>query len=76
MQEKVLSPGVQDRDEADLGSKVFRVCGDLVQCCCGTPEQQVIENPLVIKAQAIQHVRKREDNMEVRDRKEFAFAGC
>jgi hypothetical protein len=43
MQEQVLSPGVQDADDADLGPQVFAIEGDLQQGLGAGGEEQVVE---------------------------------
>jgi hypothetical protein len=47
MQSQVLPPGVQDAEEADLGSEVFRVCGNLKHGLSGGAEEQIIEQPWI-----------------------------
>ena len=43
MQEQVLSPGVQDGDDADLGSQVFRIGCDFEQSLRAGGEQQIVK---------------------------------
>jgi hypothetical protein len=73
MEQQVLSPGVKDSDEPDVRSKMFRIAGDLIQRRCRAPKQEVVEKPLVVKAKEVQFMRKGEDHMKVRDRKEFGL---
>jgi hypothetical protein len=43
MMQQVLPPGVRDRDEADLGAKVFGIGGDRAQGLGAGAEQDVVE---------------------------------
>src|SRR6266581_2517810 len=53
MQEQVLSPGVQDADQADLGSQVFRIGCYLQQGLSTGGEQQVVEQTRLLQGQDI-----------------------
>jgi len=75
MQQQVLSPGVQDRDHADLGSQVFRIGCDLQQGLCAGGEQQIVKQARVLQGQDIQFVRHGEHGMEIAGSQEFALAG-
>src|SRR5437879_10751591 len=75
MQQQVLSPGVQDRDHADLGSQVFRIGCDLQQGLCAGGEQQIVKQARVLQGQDIQFVRHGEDGKEIAGSKESALAG-
>ena len=44
MEEQVLSPRVQDAEEADLRSEVFRIRGDFEHGCRAGAEQQVVQD--------------------------------
>lgn len=70
---KVLSPGVQNAEKANLSAKVSRVGGDLQQCFGAGLEQQVIEHLFVLQSQSRKIVRNRENNVEVAARKQI---GC
>ena len=76
MEQQVLSPGMKDGDKPDLCSEVARIRCDLAERRCCAVEQQVIEKPLVVEAEQVQLVWKREDDMEVRDGKKFRFPSC
>ena len=73
MQEQVLSPGVQDADDTDLGSQVLRIDGDFQQRLCAGSEQQIVKQARVLQSQHIQFVRYGEDHVEVAGGQEFAF---
>ena len=49
MSEEVLSPGVENAEEADLGSKVLWIGCDFQQSVGGGGEQQVVEACRVIE---------------------------
>ncbi len=65
MQEQVLSPGVQDADDADLGAQVFAVEGDLQQGLSAGGEQQVVEQTRIFQSQDVEFMRHSEHDMEV-----------
>jgi hypothetical protein len=47
MKEQVLSPGVQDRDHADLSPQMFRIGCDLQQSLRAGGEQQIVKQTRV-----------------------------
>ena len=49
MVQQVLAPGVQDREEADLGPQVFGVCGDGEECLRAGSEEDAVEDFLVLQ---------------------------
>jgi len=49
MIQQVLTPGVQDREEADVSPKVFGVCGDGEECSGAGSEEDVEEDFLVLQ---------------------------
>ena len=75
MQQQVLTPGVQDAQEADLGSQVLRVGRDFEQCRRRWSETAGHRALRVALAKRIQLMRQREDHMEVRHAEHFLFAG-
>jgi len=75
MEEQVLSPSMQDADDADLGAQVFAIHGDLEQGLSTGGEQQVVEQTWVLQGQHIEFVRHSEHDVEVAGGQEFAFAG-
>ena len=48
---KILSPGVQDAEEADLGAEMFGIGGDFEQSRGAGAEQEIINNPFVVQSQ-------------------------
>src|SRR5882724_10438885 len=74
MEEQILSPGMQDADETDLGSQVFGIDGNLQQGLRAGHKQQVVEQARVFQGQHIEFVGHREHDMEVISGQEFAFA--
>ena len=48
MMQQVLAPGVQHREEADLGAQVLGVGGDRAQRLGGGAEQHVVDDGLVL----------------------------
>ena len=54
-----LSPGVQHGDRADLGAKVARVGGDVVQRLCGSAEQDRIHHRFVVEGDVCDRRRAR-----------------
>ena len=62
---QILPPGVKDAEEADLGTKVLRVSGDLKHGFRAGPEQQVVENALVPLTQRCQFMRQSENHVKV-----------
>jgi hypothetical protein len=75
MQKQVLSPSVQDADDADLCAQVFAIHGDLEQGLSTGGEQQVVEATRVLQGQHVEFVRHSEHDMEITGGQEFAFAG-
>jgi len=49
MVQQVLAPGVQDREEADLGPQVFGVRGDGEECLRAGSEEDAVEDFLVLQ---------------------------
>src|SRR5713101_9977305 len=74
MEEQVLSPGVQEADDADLCAQVFAIDSDLQQGLRAGGEQQVVEQTRVLQGQHIEFVRHSEHDMEVAGGQEFEFA--
>jgi hypothetical protein len=74
MQQQVLSPGVQDADEADFGAPVFRIRCDFQQRLRTGSEQQVVKEAWVLQHQDVQLMRYGEDNVEIASIQKFALA--
>ena len=49
MEQKILSPGVQNAEEADVGAQVFRIASDLQKRLRHSTEQEVVEFDLVLE---------------------------
>ena len=73
--QKILAPGMQDAQEADLGAEMAEVCRNLQQGFGASAEQKIIEELLVLQRQRRQLVRQGKDQMEVTHRQEFLLAG-
>ncbi len=65
MQHQVLPPGVQDAEEADAGSKMFRVSGDFEQRSSACLKQQVIQQGCVGTDQVVEFVRQCKHDVKV-----------
>ena len=66
--EKILSPGVQHAEKADVSAKMFRIGRNLQQGLGTGAKQQTVENLLVVKHQSGQLMRQREDHMHIGNR--------
>src|SRR4051794_3208424 len=53
MEQKILSPGVQNAEEADVGAQVFGIASDLQKRLRHSPEQEVIEFDLVLENECL-----------------------
>src|SRR5262249_39269703 len=62
---EVLSPGMQDREEADLGTEMFGVRADGAQGLGGGGEEQVIDHGLVLIGDGRDLFRQRKDDVKV-----------
>src|SRR5690606_3042417 len=71
MVQQVLAPGVQDRDEADLGAQVRGVRSDRAQRLGGGAEQQVVDHRLVLVGDGGDLLRQGEHDMEILDWQEL-----
>ena len=49
MKLEFLVPGVKHAEEADLGSEMGGIARDLQQSFCASPEQQTVDDLLVLK---------------------------
>ncbi len=67
---QVLSPGVQHAEKADFCSEVLWISRDLDECFGAGSEQQAVQSLLVLQSQRRQLMGKREDEVEVRHRKQ------
>ena len=62
---QLLVPGVEDAEEADLGTEMPGICGDLEQRLGAGAEQQPIDQFFVLQGERPQLMGKREDDMSV-----------
>jgi len=62
---QILTPGMQDGEESDVGAQVFGVGGHLEKGLRTGAEQEVINDLLVLQRQWRELVRQGEDNMAV-----------
>jgi len=65
MMQKVLTPGMQDSEESDLGTQVFGIGADRPQGVGGRAKEQVIEQRLVLVRNSCDLLGQREDDVEV-----------
>ena len=75
MKQQVLSPRVQDREEADLRAKMLGIGSDLRQGFGDGAEQQVVEFDGVLPDQRVEIVRQRKDDVKVTRRQKLLFPG-
>ena len=71
---QVLTPGVQDPEEADVCSEVLRVACHFEHGCGARTVEQVIDDSLVPQGQRGEFVGKREDDVEVGNGQQFCRA--
>jgi hypothetical protein len=69
-----LPPGVQDAQEADLRTEVFRIGGDFQQCCGTGVEQELEQDFLVLPDERNQRVWHAEDQVVIVDRLQLLLA--
>jgi hypothetical protein len=73
---KVLTPGVQNRRDADVGSEVLRIGGNDGESLRCSLQQQAIDDGLVLIGNPAKRRRQSEHQVEIRDRQELGFARC
>ena len=76
MEHQVLSPTMQDGEEADLGAEVFGIGGDGLQGFRRGVEEDVIDHLLVLVGDRRQSLRHRKDDMEVLGSREVRSWRC
>ena len=64
---EVLSPGVQDGQQPDLGPEVLRIGSDLLQGLGGGAEQEAIDLPRVPQGDRTEHRRESKDHVKILD---------
>lgn len=67
-----LTPAVQHRDETDPGTEMFGVGGNDAQRLGGCPEQDVVDDFLVLEGYGCDLGWQREDHVEIRHRQKVA----
>ena len=67
MQEQVLSPRVQNADEANLRAQPFWVGRNFKHSVSAGAEKQIVQNPGIAQAEGIQLVWQGEYDVEVRN---------
>ena len=67
MVKEIRAPRVQHGQKTDVCAQVFRVAGNLAQRTCGTVEQDLVHDGLVLKGYRRDLLRDRKDNVEVLD---------
>ena len=60
-----LVPSVEHAEEADLGSKVAWIAGDLQQSCSAGVKQQVIDQPFILQGERSEFPRQGEDDVRI-----------
>src|SRR5271154_6384962 len=68
-----LVPGMEHAEEADLGSKVAWIAGDLQQGFGAGAKQQVEDQPFILQCQRSQFPRQSEDDVHVAGRQQLSF---
>lgn len=68
---QLLVPGVQDTEEADLGTEMLGVRGNFDQGLGAATEQQTIDQFLVLQCQGSQWMGEREDDMSIAGSEQF-----
>ena len=76
VQAQVLSPRVQDGEEANFCSEVPGVGGNLEHGLSGGAEEKIVKQPRVPLAERVQLVGQGKDNMEVRYVEQVLFTTC
>jgi len=71
---QLLIPGMEHAEEADFGAEMSGIAGDFEQRFSTGPEQQTVDELLVLQGQRGEPTRKGEDNMDVGGGQEFSAA--
>ena len=70
---ELLAPSVQDTEETDLRTEVFRVTSDLEKGFCTGTEQKIVDNLFVLQHQWCQPTWQCEDHMQVARGEQFSL---
>ena len=65
---QILPPSMEYAKKSDLGSQMLRITGEFQQCGGAGPEEQIIEQSLVLQSESRELMRQGEDDMKVRHR--------
>ena len=76
MQSQVLSPRMQNGEEADFSPEMPGVGGNFEHGLSAGAEEQIVEQPWVTLTQRVQLMGQGEDDVEVRDAEQVLFASC
>ena len=76
MQSQVLSPGVQNAEEADLGSEVLGVGRNFEHGLRAGAEEQIVEQAWMALTERVQLVGQGKDDVEVGHAEQILFAPC
>jgi len=74
MMMQVLSPGVQDGHQPDLGAEMPGIGSDDAQRLGGDGEQDAIDHGLIVESDLCDRRRHREDDVEVRHRQQLGLS--
>lgn len=73
MMQQSLVPGMEHAEEADLGSQVAWIAGDLQQSCSTGVKQQVVDLPFILQCEWSELPRQSEDDVHVAGGQQLAF---
>ena len=74
MMQQVLTPGVEDGEEANLGAQMFGVPRDGEECLGGRAEENAVDYAFVVIGDGGELFRHREDHVVIVDRQQFGLA--
>jgi hypothetical protein len=70
---QILSPGMQDGEEADLGAEVFRIARDGEKRFRSGLKENAVDRLFVVEGDAGNLFRKGEDDVKIFDRQQFGL---
>src|SRR5436190_20800341 len=70
MKQQILTPGMEQRREANLRSQASWIRSEREQRLGRRPEEQIVELPLIVQHQRLQRLGQREHHVEILDRQE------
>src|SRR5450432_2664343 len=68
-----LVPGMEHAEEADLGSQVPGIAGDLQQSCGAGMKQQIVDQPFILQCERSEFPRQGEDDVHVAGGQQLSF---